>query len=182
MCISYGSFVMIPEPYSKEFDMFFRFSFPLVFICGICGGCHSPSKAFDLPLGQASVVIDGEGIEFESTWTLAGSTLQINLEDVEQGSMMMIRLLETDGGLQIDNIKKFPATFSLGDGQKGSATFYPSNSSSSATSQDDDVGHFEVEEYDSSHLVGNFSCSVEEQNGQTYNIGSGYVHASKMEL
>ena len=144
--------------------------------------CNSPSKAFNLSVGQAVAEIDGKEIVFDSSWNLAGSTLQINLEDIDQTSMIMIRLQQSNDGLQISEISDFPSTFSFGNAQNASATFYPPDSNLSANTQEDSDGLFELEKYEGTDVVGNFSCSVEDQEGLVYKIDSGYINASELEL
>ena len=144
--------------------------------------CNSPSKAFDLSVGQATAEIDGKEIVFDSSWTLAGTTLQINLEDTDQTSMIMIRLQQNEEGLQISEISDYPTTFSFGNTQNASATFYPPDSNLSANTQEDSEGLFELEKYEGTDLVGNFSCTVEDQEGLVYDIDSGYINASELEI
>ena len=144
--------------------------------------CNSPSKAFDLPVGQATAEIDEAEVTFDSSWTLAGTTLQINLEDTAQTSMIMIRLQENAEGLQISEISDFPASFSFENTQSASVTFYPPNSNLSANTKEDSEGFFELEKYEGIDLVGNFSCTVEDQEGKVYKIDSGYINASELEI
>lgn len=144
--------------------------------------CNSPSKAFDLSVGQAIAEINGEEITFDSSWTLAGTTLQINLEDTDQTSMIMIRLQQNEEGLQISEISDFPTSFSFENTQNASVTFYPPDSNLSANTKEDSEGLFELEKYEDTDLVGNFSCTVEDQEGLIYNIDSGYINASKLDI
>ena len=144
--------------------------------------CNSPSKAFDLSVGQATAEIDGREIVFDSSWTLAGTTLQINLEDTDQTSMIMIRLQQNEEGLQISEISDYPTTFSFGNTQNASVTFYPPDSNLSANTQEDSEGIFELEKYEGTDLVGNFSCSVQDQEDQIYHIHSGYINASELDF
>ena len=144
--------------------------------------CNSPSKAFDIPIGQATAEIDGEDVSFDSSWTLAGSALQINLEDTEQTSMIVIRLQQSNDGLQISEISDFPTTFSFESTQNASVTFYPPDSNLSANTKEDSEGIFELEKYEGSDLVGNFSCTVVDQESQTYSINLGYINAAELEI
>ena len=144
--------------------------------------CNSPSKAFDLSVGQATAEIDGAEVTFDSSWTLAGATLQINLEDTAQTSMIMIRLQKNSEGLQISEISDFPTSFSFEDTQNASVTFYPSDSNLSANTKEDSEGFFELEKYEGMDLIGNFTCTVEDQDGTVYGIDSGYINASKLEI
>ncbi len=85
-------------------------------------GCTSPSKAFDLPLGQATAETMVARNDFEHTISTAGSTLQVNLENTEQTSDYD-SITESNDGIFFMTYN-YSIIIYITDGQKGSLTYY----------------------------------------------------------
>lgn len=130
--------------------------------------------------GTATLSLDGEALEYEATWLMAGSSLQLNLENGQ--SSMTIRLTQTDDGKTIEEIGETSAVFSIGNPENGTATLYPSASSASATISSEDPGLFTLDSFDENTLTGCFDFTAEAGDGTTYQVSTGLVHAAESEL
>ena len=126
--------------------------------------------------GIAILDLDGEALEYNATWMMTGSSLQLNLEAADSPSMLTLRLIQADDGTSASELTDFPATFSLGDDQSASGTLYPPDQSPSATTQSDDIGLFEMTEWGDS-LTGCFSFTAEATDGSRYTIENGLINA-----
>ena len=135
----------------------------------------------DVPKGTATLNLDGETLNYDSTWIMTGSTLQLNLEGIDIDSMITIRLNQSDDGTAVADLSSFPASYSLGDAQSGSATVYPPSESTSATTQADDIGYFELTTWDDT-LMGCFAFTVLGQDGQLFEVDGGLINASESTL
>jgi hypothetical protein len=134
-----------------------------------------------VPNGQARLQLDGEEENYETSWLMTGSSLQINLESQTTGAMITIRLNQTDDGTPTDAITEYPASFALGDPEIGSATVYFADLTSSATTDTDTLGNFEITNWDQ-HLSACFSFSVYDQEEIRYDVDSGLMNATESAL
>lgn len=129
----------------------------------------------------ATLSLDGESIEYEAAWLMAGSSLQLNLEGSD--SSLTIRLGEADDGTTIEDLAEgFPYTFSIGNPTNGTATVYPPSSSSSATISSETPGSFTLDSFDESTLTGCFDFTAEAQDGTSYEISTGLINAAESDL
>ena len=130
--------------------------------------------------GSATLDLDGEALEYNATWMMTGSSLQLNLEAADSPSMLTLRLIQSDDGTSASELSDFPATFSLGDDQSASATLYPPDQSPSATTQSDDIGLFEMADWNNS-LTGCFSFTAVATDGTSYTVENGLINATERE-
>lgn len=150
-----------------------------IFCAPACDEEQIPScDPSDVENGTATLNLDGEALKYDSTWIMTGSTLQLNLEGIENNSMITMRLNQSDDGTTVTDLSSFPASFSLGDDQSGSATVYPPSASSSATTQADDIGSFELTTWDDT-LMGCFAFTVLGQDGQILEVEGGLINAAE---
>ena len=112
-----------------------------------------PSEGLDE--GKATLSLDGEALEYDATWLMAGSSLQLNLENGD--SSMTIRLTQADDGTAIAGLGDTSSSvFSIGNPTNGTATFYPPSASSSATISAEEPGVFTLASFDEVSLTGCF--------------------------
>lgn len=146
--------------------------------CGDTSRTCYPSDGIEE--GTASLSLDGVSLTYDATWLMTGSSLQLNLD--HDGSALTIRLSQSADGSSIDALGESSAEFSLGNPENGTATFYPSDSASSATIAADNPGSFTLSSFDQNTLTGCFSFIAEAQDGTSYEISTGLVNATESEL
>ena len=96
-----------------------------------CEGSKTAQSCDPSPVGAgtATVELDGESLDFNATWMMTGSSLQLNLEAPDSPAMLTLRLMQADDGTSAADLAEFPAAFSLGDDQAASGTLYPPDGS-----------------------------------------------------
>lgn len=145
-----------------------------------CEGSKTAQSCDPSPVGAgtATVELDGESLDFNATWMMTGSSLQLNLEAPDSPAMLTLRLMQSDDSTSTADLAEFPAAFSLGDDQAASGTLYPPDGSPAATTQSDEIGLFELMNWDDS-LTGCFSFTAEATDGTRYTVENGLVNATE---
>lgn len=160
----------------------------LFFLFFVCSACEQQSEPCysegDLEEGRATINYDDTKLNFNSSWMKTGSSIQLNLEGDDVESMITIRLIESTDGISMDALEDtYPYVFALGSTQSSSATFYPSfNEGNSATAQAENPGVFSLISFDEQTLTGCFSFTALDQEGNSYTLDGGLIHATKNTL
>ena len=145
-----------------------------------CEGSKAAQSCDPSPVGAgtATVELEGESLDFNATWMMTGSSLQLNLEAPDSPAMLTLRLMQADDGTSIADLAEYPASFSLGDAQAASGTLYPPDGSPAATTQSDEIGLFELMDWGDS-LTGCFSFSAEATDGTRHTVENGLINATE---
>ncbi len=154
----------------------------------LCFSCLSdkdncyPSDGIDS--GTAQIDYNGEMVNYNGTWLMTGSSLQISLDSVDDDTLVTIRLMASNDGVAIEDMA--PDTeysLSIGNTDSATATFYPPGTSGiSSTVEEANQGSFVINSIDDQIITGCFSFTSVDQDGNNYTVSNGLLHATKNDL
>lgn len=132
----------------------------------------------NLTAGTATLTLDGTEMEYQSSWLMTGSNLQINLNSNGDNSMLTLRLLESADGVGIADMEAGSSySFVIGDPSSATATLYPPDTNTSATASSDEIGELNISLFDGNQLQACFSFAAVDNDGQVYQVEQGLVYA-----
>lgn len=159
----------------------------LLFLLTACAEKTNPATcdASGVESGTADATVDGEEWSAAAaTWTLAGSSLQLNTEPAGGWRMSLVAQDTSDGASAEDALAaaSFPIAFTVKTGEEGGfATFYPTDGSSFVTNNAEG-GELTVSGMDGDELMGCFAFEAATDEGDVVTIEAGEIRAVPLDI